>query len=99
MFVNTIEFPAIKPEDELKYREWFKWSNEMYRKFDGFISRRLLQRTKGGEPAYVTLVEHKNEQTFMRMHTSPERQHAFERLKPLLGNAVLKVQFFEVIED
>jgi antibiotic biosynthesis monooxygenase (ABM) superfamily enzyme len=98
MFVNTIEFPPIAQQDDPKFRDWFKWSNNSYQKFDGFISRRLLKRTKGGEPTYVALVEHENEQTFMRMHTSVQRQQAFEQLKPLLEDAGLKVQFFEVIE-
>ena len=98
MFVNTIEFPGIQQENDSKFREWFRRSNETYEKFDGFIRRRLLKRTKGGEPTYVALVEHENEQTFMRMHTSAERQQAFERLKPLIGSDSLKVQFFEVVE-
>ncbi len=97
MFVNTIEFPVVRQESDSTFREWFRRSNETYEKFDGFISRRLLKRTKGGEPTYVALVEPENEQTFMRMHTSAERQQAFEGLKPLLGGAGLKVQFFEVV--
>ena len=97
MFVTTIEFPPIDPQDEATFQEWFTVSNEVYHKCDGFVSRRLLKRVKGGEVRYLTLVEHESEQTFMRMHTSPERRQAFDQLQPLLRGAGLKAQFFQVV--
>lgn len=46
MFVNIAEFSAIKKGKEEEFK-WFEWSNTVYEKFDGFISRRLLKPTKG----------------------------------------------------
>ena len=65
VFVNLIEFPALKEGKEEEFREWFEWSNVVYAAFDGFISRRLLRSKEG---AYVGLVEHESEETFMAMH-------------------------------
>ncbi|OGU74902.1 MAG: hypothetical protein A2V93_04445 [Ignavibacteria bacterium RBG_16_34_14] len=97
MFINTIEFPSIKVGKESDFLEWFNWSNSVYKNFDGFISRRLLKLTKGSKN-YVTLVEHESEKTFMAMHTSKERQDAFNKLKPLLDGS-LNAKFYEVIID
>ena len=83
MFINTIEMPPFKPGKEPEFLEWFKWSNSVYKNFDGFISRRLLKQTKGTE-SYVILMEHKSEKTFMNMHSSKEQKEAFAKLSPLL---------------
>lgn len=97
MFINTIEFPPIKTGKEAEFLEWFKWSNSIYKNFNGFISRRLLKVTKG-KGGFVTLVEHESEKTFMTMHTSKERQEAFNRLKTLLEGP-LSAKFYEVVID
>lgn len=47
MFVNIIEFPPLKPGNDSEFFEWFKWSNNIYKNFYRFISRRLLKSTKG----------------------------------------------------
>ncbi len=97
MFMNTIEMPPIKAGKESEFLEWFKWSNNVYKNFDGFISRRLLKQTKGIEN-YVILMEHKNEKTFMNMHSSKEQKEAFAKLSPLLeGSRIAK--FYEVVID
>lgn len=51
MFTNTIEFPPIKAGKESEFLEWFKWSNSIYKNFDGYISRRLL-KLKGTSKNY-----------------------------------------------
>lgn len=96
MFINTIEFPPIKTGKEEEFRQWFVRSNEVYSKFAGLISRRLLKSTKEAGK-YVTLVEHESRETFMAMHTSQERQAAWEELKPLLEGS-LKPSFYETVE-
>lgn len=83
MFVNIVDFPALRDGKDKEFLEWFEWSNKVYAKFDGFISRRLLEPTKGGN--YAAIVEHESEKTFMAMHLSPERQKAWERVEPLLA--------------
>lgn len=95
MFVNVIEFPPIKKGKEKEFLEWFEWSNEVYAKFDGFVSRKLLKPTKG-KGNYAAVVEHQNEKTFMAMHTSPERQQAFERVGPLIEGSPAP-HFYEVV--
>lgn len=97
MFINTIEMPPIQPSKEPEFLEWFIWSSSVYKKFDGFISRRLLKQTKGTEN-YVILMEHKSEKTFMNMHSSKEQKEAFSKLSPLLeGSRTAK--FYEVVID
>ncbi|MCX6151311.1 MAG: antibiotic biosynthesis monooxygenase [Ignavibacteriales bacterium] len=97
MFINTIEFPPIKAGKESEFLEWFKWSNSVYKKFTGFISRRLLQHTKG-TGSYVILMEHENDKTFMNMHTSKEQKESFAKLKPLLEGSP-SAKFYNVIID
>jgi heme-degrading monooxygenase HmoA len=77
VFVNIIQFLAIKEGKDEEFRKWFEWSSEVYARFDGFISRRLLRSMEKG--TYVGLVEHETEETFMAMHLSPERQKALEK--------------------
>ncbi len=81
-FVNLIQFPAVKEEKDEEFKKWFEWSNEVYAKFEGFISRQLLTSKENG--TYVGLVEHDTEETFMAMHLSPERQRAWKKVEPLL---------------
>lgn len=94
MFVNIVEFPPIKWGKDEEFRKWFAWSNSVYEKFDGFISRRLLKPTKGGN--YAAIVEHESEGTFMAMHTSKERQKAWEKVEPLMEGSPTP-GFYEVI--
>src|SRR5450756_1112799 len=64
MFVNIVEFPPIKKGKDEEFRKWFAWSNTLYEKFDGFISRRLLKPTKG-KGNYAAIVEHESEETII----------------------------------
>ncbi len=94
MFVNLIRFPAVKKGKEDEFVKWFEWSNTVYEKFDGFISRRLLKPTKGRRN-YIGIVEHKTEETFMAMHLSDERQKAWAKVEPLLDGTPTP-SFYEV---
>ncbi len=77
MFVNIIQFPAIKAGKDAEFREWFAWSNAEYTKHKGFISRKLVKPREGGH--YVGIVEHESYETFMAMHTSPTQAEAAKR--------------------
>jgi len=94
-FVNLVEFPSIKKGKDDEFKKWFAWSNTVYEKFDGFISRRLLKPTKGKEN-YVAIVEHESEKTFMTMHLSDERQKAWAKVEPLLEGSPTP-HFYEVL--
>jgi heme-degrading monooxygenase HmoA len=93
MFVNIIRFPRIKKGGDEEFRKWFEWSNIVYEKFDGFISRRLLKPTRGN---YIGLMEHQSEETFMAMHLSDERQKAWTKVEHLLEGTPTP-SFYEVI--
>jgi len=93
VFVNLVEFPPIKKGKDGEFKKWFEWSNTVYERFDGFISRRLLKPTKGN---YVAIVEHESEKTFMAMHLSDERQKAWAKVEPLLKGSPTP-HFYEVI--
>ena len=95
MFVNLIQFPAIKEGKDEDFKKWFEWSNEVYANFAGFISRKLLKSKEG---TYVGLVEHESEETFMAMHLSPERQKAWAKVEPLLQGSPTPT-FYTVILD
>jgi len=95
MFVNIIEFPSIKKGKNEEFRKWFEWSNSVYEKFDGFISRKLLKPTKG-KMIYLGVVEHESEETFMAMHTSDARQKAWAKVEPLLEGKPTP-SFYEVV--
>ncbi len=97
MFINLIEFPAITAGKDQQFREWFESSNRIYERFPGFISRRLLQ-PRAGEGGYWAIVEHETEETFMAMHTSPERAEVWAAVEPLLTGKPTP-RFLEVVES
>jgi len=66
VFVNVVKFPRIKKGKEDEFKKWFEWSNTVYEKFDGVISRLLLKPTK--ENYIGAIVEHESEETFVAMH-------------------------------
>jgi antibiotic biosynthesis monooxygenase (ABM) superfamily enzyme len=74
-FVNLVDFPPIRPGKEAEFLEWFRWTNELYAKHKGFISRTLLKPTEGS-PNYAAIVEHASKETFMAMHLSKDREEA-----------------------
>jgi heme-degrading monooxygenase HmoA len=96
MFVVIINFPPIKEDKDVQFREWFSWSNKEFAKNKGYISRRLLKPVKSG--SYVAIVEHESQETFMAMHNSPGHDEAGKRVAPLFdGNPTPK--FYEVIVE
>ena len=95
VFMNIAMFPPVKEGKDKEFREWFKLSNSVYSKFDGFISRRLLRSEEDGN--YATIVEHRNKETFTKMHHSKERDALFEKLLPLFQGRP-SPSFYEVVE-
>lgn len=82
MFVNIVEFPKIKKGKDADFKKWFRLSNRIYAKFDGFISRRLIKPIDG-KGKYAAIVEHRSKSTFMKMHLSSARQEAWSKVEPL----------------
>jgi heme-degrading monooxygenase HmoA len=94
VFVNFVFFPPIREGKDAEFQEWFTWSNEGHKKFEGFISRKLLKPRKEGNCAAV--IEHQNRETFMAMHSRPFHEEASQRVKPLF-DGLPSPHFYEVI--
>ena len=95
MFVNWVEYPPIKRGKEEEFKQWFKWSISVYQKFDGFISRRLLQPVKE-KGNYVVIMEHESEKTYEVMHFSKDVQEARKKSEPLL-DGLPTPHYYEVV--
>ncbi len=93
MFVNFVEF-SIKKEKEQEFKDWFKESNAVFSKFDGFVSRALLLSIEG---KFAGLVMHKNRETFMKMEGSKERNELRAKVLPIF-EAEPMPGFYEVVE-
>jgi len=94
MYVVISNFPPIKEGKDAEFREWFIWTNKVFAKFKGFISRRLLKPMKGGN--YAAIVEFENQETFMAMHNSSDHAEAGKRVGPLLDGSP-SPHFYEVL--
>ncbi len=94
MFINFVEFPPIKEGKEQDFKDWFKKSNAIFSKFDGFVSRRLLVSAKG---SYAGLVEHQSKETFLKMHNSKEQAELHAKAAPMF-NGEPRPSFYEVVE-
>ncbi len=94
MFVNFVEYPPIKKEKEKEFREWFKESNTVFSKFDGFVSRKLLVSEKG---AYAAIIEHRSKDTFMKMRNNSE--HATIHAKGIaMMDGEPKPSFYTIVD-
>lgn len=70
MFVVLADI-RIKPEHINDFKRWFSESNQTVSKFDGFVSRRLLE-TKDGQ--HRIMVEFESLEKFGKMHQSAEHE-------------------------
>ena len=70
MFVVLADV-RIKPGNIDGFKKWFSESNQTVSKFDGFISRRLLE-SKDGQ--HRIMVEFESLEKFGRMHQSAEHE-------------------------
>lgn len=93
MFVNIVLF-SIKKGKEQEFKDWFKESNAIFSKFDGFVSRTLLVSANG---SFAGIVQHRNKDTFMKMEGSKERNELRTKVLPIF-EAEPKPSFYEVVE-
>jgi len=68
MFVVIADL-KIKKDEEEAYKKTFVETNKFASKFDGFVSRRLLEKSDG---SHRILVEFENAEKYGKMHQSPE---------------------------
>lgn len=69
--------------------------NQIHSQHEGFLSCRLLSPL-GGPGNYVELIEHRNQESFMAMHDSADRNRAWAELKPLMNGAPVPRFYQEV---
>ncbi len=93
MFVNIVIF-SIKKGKEQEFKDWFKESNAVFSKSEGFVSRTLLVSPDG---SYVGIVQHRSKETFMKMEGSKERNELRMKVMPIF-EAEPKPSFYEVVE-
>lgn len=93
MLVGVIQFPKIKQGKDKDFVKWFDWSNSEFRKFDGFISRKLLRSTTDNN--YLGILEIKNEQAYIDMHQSDVHKIAFAQLIEML-DGIPKKNFYNL---
>lgn len=75
MFV-VIADVSLKPDSIDDFKKWFSESNKTVSKFDGFISRRLLQSPDG---KHRIIVEFDTKENFSAMHQSEEHSQLHSR--------------------
>ena len=68
MFIAIVDV-SLKEEKISEFKVWVTESNKILSKFDGFISRRLLEGEDGSKRI---MVEFKDIGLFRKMHQSPE---------------------------
>ena len=95
MIVNIVNFPNIKEGKDTEFRQWFKWSNSVFSKHKGFISRRLLKPTDG-KGNYIAIVEYESMETFRKTQKSKDHEEALSKVKPLF-EGMPEPRFYEVV--
>jgi len=70
MFVAIVDV-SLKEEKISEFKTWITESNKTLSKFDGFVSRRLLEGEDGSKRI---MVEFRNIELFRKMHQSPEHE-------------------------
>lgn len=95
MFVAIIRFPEISPEKEKDLLEWFEWTNNEFKKFDGFISRKLVKSKT--DKSYAAVVELESEKVHSEIHQTKFHNTAIERLNQILDSQP-KREIFELVQ-
>ena len=94
MFVAMVDI-VLKEEKKDDFKTWITESNQILSKFDGFISRRLLEAEDGTNRI---LVEFENIELFKKMHQSPEHGQFAGQLGEFM-TAPPKRNFFQVLAE
>ena len=76
MFVAIVDV-SLKEEKISEFKTWITESNKTLSKFDGFVSRRLLEGEDGSKRI---MVEFRNIELFRKMHQSPEHENLHNEL-------------------
>ncbi len=94
MFVAMVDI-VLKDEKKDDFKSWITESNQVLSKFDGFVSRRLLE---GQDGSNRILVEFENMELFKKMHQSSEHEQFAGQLGQFMAGPP-KRNFFEVLAE
>ena len=94
MFIAIVDV-SLKEEKISEFKVWVTESNKILSKFDGFISRRLLEGEDGSKRI---MVEFKDIGLFRKMHQSPEHNALHNELDNYMQNSP-KRQFYHVVAE
>ena len=94
MFVAMVDI-VLKDEKKDDFKSWITESNQILSKFDGFVSRRLLERQDGSNRI---LVEFENIELFKKMHQSSEHEQFAGQLANFMAQPP-KRNFFQVLAE
>ncbi len=92
MFVVVADV-KIKPESLSDFKHWFSEANKVVSKFDGFVSRRLLE-TKDGQ--HRVLVEFESLEKFGKMHQSQEHEELHKKATSFMAESP-SPKFYNVV--
>ena len=92
MFV-VIADVTLKSDSIDDFKKWFAESNKIVSKFDGFISRRLLQSHDG---KHRIIVEFDNKESFNAMHQSEEHSQLHSKAITFM-DATPSPKFYNVV--
>ena len=94
MFVAIVDV-SLKEEKLSEFKTWITTSNKALSKFDGFVSRRLLEGEDGSKRI---MVEFENIELFRKMHQSPEHQNFHNELGIFMEKPPQR-QFYHVVAE
>ena len=92
MFLAIVDL-SLKEEKISEFKNWIGKTNKTLSKFDGFVSRRLLEGEDGSK---CIMVEFENIELFRKMHQSPEHQNFHNELGTFMEKPPQR-QFYHVI--
>ena len=94
MFVAIVDV-SLKAEKIPEFKIWITDTNKILSKFDGFVSRRLLEGEDGSKRI---MVEFENIELFRKMHQSPEHE-GFHNELGLFMAAPPQRHFYHVVAE
>ena len=94
MFIAMVNI-VLKDQKKDDFKTWITESNQVLSKFDGFISRRLLEGDNGTNRI---LVEFENMELFKKMHQSPEHGQFAGQLGAFMAEPPQR-NFFQVVAE
>ena len=94
MFVAIVDV-SLKEEKIPEFKIWIIETNKILSKFDGFVSRRLLEGEDGSKRI---MVEFENIELFRKMHQSPEHNAFHNELESYMQSSP-KRQFYHVVAE